>query len=107
MEKAVKKDRIPRTDSIRELAEFWDTHDSTDYEDELVEVTEPVFERSAPIEVRLQPDEAETVRELARAQGVTQEQLIHDWVKQKLARPKARGSGKRRPPARQKRAGKK
>jgi predicted DNA binding CopG/RHH family protein len=105
MEKAVKKDLIPRTDSIQELAEFWDTHDSTDYEDELVEVTEPVFERSTAIEVRLQPGEAEAVRELARAQGVTQEQLIHEWVRQKLARPKARSSGKMRPAAPQKRAG--
>ena len=106
MEKAVKKDRIPRTDSIQELAEFWDTHDSTDYEDELVEVTEPVFDRSAPIEVPLLADEAEAVRELARAQGISKEQLIHEWVKQKLARPKARRSGKRRPAAPRKRAGK-
>ncbi len=39
-------DRIPNTDSIEELAHFWDTHDVTDYESELVEVTEPVFLRS-------------------------------------------------------------
>jgi hypothetical protein len=36
--------KIPKTDSIQELAKFWDTHDLTDFEDELVEVTEPVFE---------------------------------------------------------------
>ncbi len=36
--------KIPQTDSIRELAEFWDTHDLTDLEAELEEVTEPVFE---------------------------------------------------------------
>jgi len=30
-------------DSIEKLAEFWDTHDLTDFEDELEEVTEPVF----------------------------------------------------------------
>ena len=39
-------DQIPITDSIEELAQFWDTHDVTDYESELVEVTEPVFVRS-------------------------------------------------------------
>ena len=44
----MKKSRIPQTDSIKELAEFWDTHDFTDFEDELEEVTEPVFaERGA------------------------------------------------------------
>ena len=39
------KDRIPQTDSIPELEEFWDTHDLTDYEEELEEVVEPVFQR--------------------------------------------------------------
>ena len=37
--------KIPETDSIQELASFWDTHDLTDFEDQLEEVTEPVFER--------------------------------------------------------------
>jgi len=38
------KPEIPQTDSIEELAQFWDTHELTDFEDELEEVTEPVFE---------------------------------------------------------------
>ncbi len=38
--------RIPQTDSIAELAAFWDSHDVTDFEDELVEVPEQVFVRS-------------------------------------------------------------
>ncbi len=37
--------QIPQTDSIEELAHFWETHDLTDFESELEEVTEPVFER--------------------------------------------------------------
>ncbi len=49
----MKKSIIPKTDSIQELAEFWDTHDLTDFEEELVEVEEPVFgpvhdDQSAP-----------------------------------------------------------
>ncbi|HLG15697.1 MAG TPA: hypothetical protein VJH03_14520 [Blastocatellia bacterium] len=38
---------IPNTDSIEELARFWDTHDLAHFEDELEEVTEPVFEHEA------------------------------------------------------------
>lgn len=34
---------MPDGSSIEELAEFWDTHDATDYWDELEEVTEPIF----------------------------------------------------------------
>ena len=45
--------QIPRTDSIEELARFWDTHDLTEYEDELEEVPGPVFERETVVNVRL------------------------------------------------------
>ena len=31
----MKTQRLPQTDSIQELAQFWDTHDLTDFEDEL------------------------------------------------------------------------
>lgn len=37
--------KIPQTDSIQELARFWDTHDLMDFADELDEISEPVFER--------------------------------------------------------------
>ncbi len=45
MEKSVTGPRLPQTDSIQELARFWDTHDLTNFEDQMEEVTEPVFER--------------------------------------------------------------
>lgn len=41
----MKPQMIPNTDSIDELARFWDTHDVTEFEDQLEEVTETVFER--------------------------------------------------------------
>ncbi|OQY54590.1 MAG: hypothetical protein DRR08_26665 [Candidatus Parabeggiatoa sp. nov. 2] len=37
---------IPQTDSIEELAQFWNTHDLTDFEEQLQEITEPIFERN-------------------------------------------------------------
>ena len=43
----MKSPRIPSTDSIRELAKFWDTHDLTDFEGVLEEMPESVFERRA------------------------------------------------------------
>jgi hypothetical protein len=36
----------PTTDSIQELAAFWQQHDVTDFEDELKEVAQPVFQRA-------------------------------------------------------------
>jgi hypothetical protein len=46
METPMKRNRIPVTDSIRALADFWDQHDLTEFEVELEEVPEPVFEKS-------------------------------------------------------------
>ena len=37
--------KVPKTDSIEELASFWDAHDLTDFEDQLEEVTPPAFQR--------------------------------------------------------------
>lgn len=41
------KPEIPSTDFVEELARFWDTHDATDFEDE---VTEPVFVRNLDVQ---------------------------------------------------------
>ena len=50
----MKKSKLPKTDSIQELAELWDTHDLTDFEHDLIEVAEPVFVRGTAIKVRLE-----------------------------------------------------
>ena len=76
---------IPTTDSIEELARFWDTHDLTDLEDQLEEVSEPIFERKTEtIFVRLQPEEAETVKQIAQSKGIGRATLIRGWVLEKL-----------------------
>lgn len=43
--KRSKTEHIPQTDSITEMAEFGDSHDITDFDDELEEVKEPIFDR--------------------------------------------------------------
>ena len=75
---------IPQTDSIRELAHFWDTHDLTDFEDELEEVDEPVFELSAQLLVALAPGELETLNALAKSRGISAENLIREWVVERI-----------------------
>jgi len=51
-------DKIPQTDSIQELADFWDTHDLIDFDAELEEVDEAVFDRQTTVTVCLEPDES-------------------------------------------------
>ena len=76
--------RLPQTDSIQELAKFWDTHDLTDFEDELEELTEPVFQREGAITLHLQSTEAEAVREMAKSKGIADAELIRQWVLERI-----------------------
>jgi hypothetical protein len=85
----MKKSKLPKTDSIKKLAEFWDRHDVTGFEDELEEVAEPVFVRPTSILVPLASDEAEAVERMARDKGVSREELVHAWVVQKVNRRKS------------------
>ena len=82
----MKKSKLPKTDSIQELAEFWDAHDLTDFEGGLEEVAEPVFVRRTTIKVPLESREAEAVEQMAQAKGVSREDLIREWILQKIAR---------------------
>ena len=74
--------KIPQIDSISELADFWDTHDLTDFEDELEEVSEPVFDNSVP--VQLEPEEFEIIETLAKSRGISPENLIREWVVERI-----------------------
>ena len=76
--------KIPQTDSIQELAHFWDTHDLTDFEDDLEEVFEPVFEPQTEIVVPLQPEELEVLRTLANARATSPMNLIREWVLERM-----------------------
>ena len=80
----MKIEALPQTDSIQELAQFWDNHDVTDFEDELEEVTERAFERRSVIALQLENAEAEAVRKLAEANGVADSDLIRGWVREKI-----------------------
>lgn len=80
----MKTQRLPQTDSIQELANFWDTHDMTDFEDELQEITESVFEPATVIPLNLESDEAEAVRRIAEAKGIADAELIRGWVREKI-----------------------
>jgi predicted DNA binding CopG/RHH family protein len=88
MERPMKKPKLPKTDSIQELAEFWDTHDLTDLEQDLEEVAEPLFARRTAIKVPLELLQVEAVERMAQAKGVSREELIRAWVLQKLANRK-------------------
>lgn len=78
--------RLPKTDSIQELAEFWDSHSVTDFDHQLEEVRERVFAHqwAHAVRVPLSAEERLAVRRIAASRGVEEAALIREWVKEKL-----------------------
>lgn len=81
--------RIPHFKSIEEEAEFWDTHSTTEFEDEFEDVPDVRF-----VVVRAQPKKALTVRlpeesladltQQAREQGLRPSTLARIWILEHL-----------------------
>lgn len=78
------KDEFPHTDSIKEVVDFFDTHDMADYEDAFETVEEPVLEHANRITVDLPIGQAEAIRKLADSKGVTETDLVREWVLEKI-----------------------
>jgi len=78
--------KLPNTDSIEELARFWDTHDLTDFQEDLEEVGEPVFVRTkgTSLSIDLQPAEAQHLKKIAQAKGVKETSVVRQWIVQSL-----------------------
>jgi hypothetical protein len=77
--------RIPDFQTVEEETEFWDTHDITDFLDEL----RPVRVRFSPnlstgMTVRLDPAEREALGRIAAEQGAGPSTLVRMWIKERL-----------------------
>lgn len=92
----MKKVKVPRTDSIKELAKFFETHDTTEIEDEVHEVTGPICIPRNSILVHLEPRQTAAVKKLAKAEGISEEQLVHRWILRHLGGMNGRASGPRK-----------
>ena len=79
------KSRIPEFTSVEEEAAFWDTHDTTAFEDEF----KPVKVRFAKnlsqgLTVRLDPQTLEKLRAEASTKGIGPTTLVRMWVMERL-----------------------
>jgi hypothetical protein len=99
-----RRSRLPEFATIEEEAEFWDTHDITEFEDELEPATNVKFVRGGPtrtIDVRLDEETFAMPTEQARELGVRPSRLArlilfeHFW---QLKRSQARQNGEAVPP---------
>ena len=82
-----KKSRIPKFKTYEEEANFWDTHEFTEFEDELEDV-DVVFElnkvRDETVILRVQKEIKEKLDRLARSKGLNLSTLVRMWMMEKL-----------------------
>ena len=73
-----------RFNTYEEAAEFWDTHDTTEYLDEFrtVEVTAEL--RARHFEIEIEEDVVEALQDRAKQQGVSIGHLASNLLREKL-----------------------
>jgi len=80
---------ISKSHSIEEMAEFWDTHDATDFELQ----TQPVeFEfdlHSRRHYIAIDPDLLVRLRDVAAARGLSAESLANLWLQERVLKQPA------------------
>lgn len=81
-----KKDHLPETfDTFEEMAEFWDTHDVTDYAEYLTPVEVTISAHPKHEYVLTLSDSLDTLlRKVQKAEGVSLNTLVNLWVQEKL-----------------------
>ncbi|MBI5788681.1 MAG: hypothetical protein HZA78_07500 [Candidatus Schekmanbacteria bacterium] len=79
---ANKANSIPKNMSIKDAADFWDTHSVADYPSHMVQLKYVPEERTTFVAIA--NDLLSQVKEQAKKRGVSTETLVNLWVKEKL-----------------------
>ncbi|MDI7261728.1 MAG: CopG family antitoxin [Thermodesulfobacteriota bacterium] len=77
---------LPRSKSIKELIDFFETHDMGDYWEEMPEAHFEVNIKKRKHLVALEEDIVGKLTEIAKSKKVSSESLINAWLKDKIRR---------------------
>ena len=70
--------------SLKDIPLLYRLHEVTSFEDQLEEVTQPVFSRARGVTISLSAAERAAVRQIAASRGVDEDALLREWVQEKL-----------------------
>ena len=79
--------------TLREVADFWDTHDLTDFEDQTRDVDIEVEIESRRHYVAIDPELMEQLTREARARGLSTQSLVNLWLQERLGQRSANSKG--------------
>lgn len=82
------KSSLSKAKTYKEIGEFWDTHDLSDFWDKTKEAQFEVNIEGEIIYCALEKQLAEKVQNLARRRGVSADTIINLWVQEKLEEQK-------------------
>lgn len=79
--------KIPKLKIDKDVAEFWDTHSLTDFDEdlELADDVEFVRPQKQIISLRLDRQDIKKLKAVARKKGIGHSTLARMWVKEKLS----------------------
>ena len=82
------KRKIPEFKTIKEEAAFWDTHDVTDYLEEMDIVSGAYLpqagERKTVTTIRITPSLKDRLEQVARSYDISTSSLVRMWIVDKL-----------------------
>lgn len=87
--------KLPKFKTEREMAEFFDTHDTTEYFDEMPEEKEPVEvakPRKQQIAIRIDRPTLDRVKRIAEAKGIGYQTLMRMWIVERIDAESKRAS---------------
>ena len=80
------KHKLPTFARDEEAADWIDTHDTSEYMDELEEIHEPISVRrtSRAIDLQLNADCLKAIKRTAKRKGIPYQTLIQEWLIERL-----------------------
>jgi hypothetical protein len=79
---------ISRAKSYKEIGDFWDTHDLSDYWDQTKPVEFEVDIESETTYYAMEKNLSKQIQSIARKRGVSADTLINLWVQEKVQEQK-------------------
>jgi len=75
---------ISKARTLREIGDFWDSHDAADFEAQTYPVEFDVDIQTRQHYVAMDPDLLKQLRQEAQARGISAESLINLWLQERL-----------------------
>jgi hypothetical protein len=89
MEKQNNRSSLSQSRSLEELADFWDSHDATEFDAQTREVEMEFDLRARRHYIAIDPDVLARLRAEAAARGLSTESLANLWLQERVLKQQA------------------